>query len=111
MWEIITKYWVEWLCGIMATALLASWRWARKKFAAQKKENDAMKEGIKAILHDRIWQAHRFYMAQGWCPLDDKKNVEYLYKPYAALGGNGTGEDAYKDIFDLPPQPPKKKED
>ncbi len=54
------------------------------------------------MLHDRLWQAHKHYMAQGWCSLEDKKNVEYLYQPYAALGGNGTGKDAYQDIFDLP---------
>lgn len=103
---MIAKYWVQWACGLLAAALLAGWRWVLRKFALQKQENDAMRDGIKAILHDRIWQAHRFYMLQRYCPLDDKKNIEYLYKPYAALGGNGTGQDAYNDIFDLPSQPP-----
>lgn len=111
MLETIAKYWVQWMCGVLAAALLATWRWVYKKFKQQKKENDAMKDGIKALLHDRLWQAHRIYMAQGYCPLTDKKNVEYIFKPYAALGGNGTGEDAYKDIFDLPTRPPKNKEE
>lgn len=106
MIETIAQYWVQWACGLLAAALLAGWRWTMKKFAGQKQINDAMQDGIKAILHDRLWQAHRFYMVQGYCPLDDKKNIEYLYKPYAALGGNGTGQDAYRDIFDLPSQPP-----
>lgn len=111
MLEIIAKYWVEWVCGVVAAGLLVVWRWATKKFSSQKKENNAMKDGIKAILHDRIWQAHHFYMEQGFCPLDDKKNIEYLYTPYAALGGNGTGKDAYEDIFSLPTTPQNNKED
>jgi hypothetical protein len=27
---------------------------------------------------------------------EDRSNLEYLYKPYKALGGNGTGESLYK---------------
>ena len=40
--------------------------------------------------------------ALGFCPLGDKKNIEYLFRPYAALGGNGTGKQAYDDIMNLP---------
>ena len=105
MWQQIADYWVQWACGLLAAALVALWQWGRKRFAAQKKDSDAVKAGIKAVLHDRLWQAHKQYMTQGWCSLEDKKNVEYLYQPYAALGGNGTGKDAYQDIFDLPTRP------
>ena len=107
MWETVTAYWAQWACGLLAAGLAALWRWAAKRLAAQRRDSDALKAGIKAVLHDRLWQAHRHYMAQGWCSLEDKKNVEDLYQPYAALGGNGTGKDAYQDIFDLPTRPPE----
>lgn len=97
--EEITKYWVLWVCGILAAGLTALWRWAWKKFKAQRKREDAMEEGIRAILHDRLFQAHRYYMDRGFCTLEEKRNVEYLYKPYAALGGNGTGETIYEDVM------------
>ena len=84
MRDAIAAYWMQWACGLLAAA---------------------RKAGVKAVLHDRLWQAHKQYMAQGWCSREDKKNVEYLYQPYAALGGNGTGKDAYQDIFDLPTRP------
>lgn len=102
MWDMIAAYWMQWACGLLAAAMAALWRWAAKRLAAQRKDSEALKAGVKAVLHDRLWQAHKQYMAQGWCSLEDKKNVEYLYQPYAALGGNGTGKDAYQDIFDLP---------
>lgn len=85
------------------TGVFAAWVW--RKLKAQIAEQAAMEEGVKAILHDRIYQAHRFYISQGFCPLEDKKNIEYLYQPYKRLGGNGTGKRAYEEIMDLPTEP------
>lgn len=104
MRDAILKYWMQWACGILAVGITGLAAWVRKEFRRRRKREDALTEGMKAILHDRLWQAHRFYMAQSWCSLEDKKNIEYLYKPYAALGGNGTGESAYNDICELPTQ-------
>ena len=70
-------------------------------------KDGATQRGVKAILHDRLFAAHAYYMAQGYCPLNDKKNITYNYEPYAALGGNGTGKSAYEDIMGLPTAPEK----
>ena len=78
MWDTIAAYWMQWACGLLAAAMAALWRWAAKRLAAQRKDSEALKAGVKAVLHDRLWQAHKQYMAQGWCSLEDKKNVEYL---------------------------------
>lgn len=43
-----------------------------------------------------------FFIVRGWCSPDDRSNLEYLYKPYKALGGNGTGESLYKKCLELP---------
>lgn len=100
--EEIIKYWVLFACGVLATGLTLLWRWGMKKVNVQRKRNDAMEEGIRAILHDRLFQVHRYYMAQGFCTLEEKRNVEYLYKPYHDLGGNGTGETIYEDLMAMP---------
>lgn len=100
--ETILKYWIQWACGLMALSITALAAWVRREFKKRRQRDDALTEGVKAILHDRLWQAHKFYMAQGFCPLEDKKNIEYLFKPYAGLGGNGTGENAYNDMQELP---------
>jgi hypothetical protein len=55
-----------------------------------------------------------FFIARGWASLDDRENLEYLYKPYKALGGNGTGENLYQAVQKLPynsPEGEKKKEE
>lgn len=94
-------YWA--LTGVVGA--FAVWVW--RKIKSQKVEQDAIEEGVKAILHDRIYQAHHYYIERGYCPLDDKKNIEYLYRPYARLGGNGTGKQAYEEIMGLPTEPEK----
>lgn len=77
----------------------------RRSIKRQQQEDEAVREGVKAILHDRLYSAHAYYMAQGYCPLDDKRNIRHIYEPYAALGGNGTGLTAYEDIKRLPTSP------
>ena len=43
----------------------------------------------------------------GFIPLEDRENLEYLYRPYKALGGNGTGETLYHTVEKLPYQEQK----
>ena len=47
-------YWA--LTGVVGA--FAVWVW--RKIKAQKVEQDAIEDGVKAILHDRIYQAHRY---------------------------------------------------
>ena len=55
-----------------------------------------------ALLHDRLYQACQFYLKRGFCTLEDRDNLEYMFKPYKALGGNGTGEELYNRCLALP---------
>ncbi len=96
--EIITM-----IFAIATAGSSALYAWVVHRHKKDKAEQDAIRDGIMAILHDRIFQAaHHYCDEQGWCSLDDKKNIEYLYKPYAALHGNGTGKTAYEAIMALP---------
>lgn len=91
MAEFIIKYWLEVAFGIVSAAVIKSLT-----------ERKAMKEGILAILHDRLFQAGRYHIAQNEITLSELKNVEYLYRSYHALGGNGTGAEIWERIKDLP---------
>lgn len=98
MIDFILRYWIQELFALIIAIL--TWLW--RVLLRRKKENDEMKEGMMALLHDRIYQACSFFLARGWCSMEDRSNLEYLYKPYKALGGNGTGESLYKKCMDLP---------
>lgn len=98
MEEFILKYWLEFIFGIFATAITIGFR----KIAVKVKEQETVKEGVLAILHDRLYQAARYYTGQGEISISELKNVEYLYRAYHDLGGNGTGTELYQRICDLP---------
>lgn len=101
IWPIVQII-VTAVVGVVVPATCGAMRRSIKK---QQREYEAVREGVKAILHDRLYSAHGYYTAQGYCPLDDKCNIRHIYEPYAALGGNGTGRSAYEDITELPTAP------
>ena len=98
MLEFIVKYWLEFFFSGVLALLGAGYR----KLNLKLKEQGKMKEGILAILHDRLYQVCRFYMHQGWIDVESMKNVEYLYDSYHDLGGNGTGTELYNRVNSLP---------
>lgn len=91
MWQFILEYWAEWAFGLLGGA-----------FIAVVVKYKAMKEGLLAILHDRIYQACQHYLAQGNIDTPGLKNIEYLYRSYHTLGGNGTGTELYNRCKALP---------
>lgn len=91
----ILKYWVEALFGAIIAALTARYRNLVKK-------NKAIEDGVIALLHDRLYQACNHFIAKGYIDTSGLKNLEYLYKAYHALGGNGTGTELYNRAKALP---------
>ena len=57
-----------------------------------------MEEGIKGNSD----QACTFYLKRKYCTVEDRDNLEYMFRPYKALGGNGTGEELYNRCLALP---------
>lgn len=55
-----------------------------------------------AMLHDKIYKQCSDFLEQGWISVDDLENLDYLWRGYRGLGGNGTGEVLYKKVQNLP---------
>ena len=64
-------------------------------------EMNAMSFGLLSILHDRIFQACMYFITKGEITADELENLEYLYKGYSGMGGNGTCETLYNRVKDL----------
>ncbi len=54
-----------------------------------------IKDAIVAILHDRLYQACRYYLSIGKIDEDGFANLKTMYNSYHGLGGNGTGTELY----------------
>lgn len=69
------------------------------------KHND--KKDLKAhmltgLAHDRIIELGMIYITRGWITNDEYENlVDYLYKPYHDLGGNGAAERIINEVKKL----------
>lgn len=94
----ISKYWIEVLFGLIIAFLSSLWR-SLKKY---QREQNAIKEGMKGILHDRIVQKCTFLLERGYYTPDDLEDLEYLNIPYMALGGNGSAKRMLNKVYELP---------
>ena len=61
-----------------------------------------MKCAMRASLRDRLVQGYKHGIRQGWADMDDRKNMENIYRQYHILGGNGDMRDLRKTFRHLP---------
>lgn len=74
------------------------WQWLSQK---THKKTDAEKMML-ALGHDKIYYLCKKHLREGEITHDEYENLMYLYKPYKALGGNGTAEKMMKEVENLP---------
>lgn len=97
MTEFILKYWLEFLFGSIIGALTLYYNRLAKKF----KEQEAIKSGLVAILHDRLFQVGMEFIEKGEITVTALDNIEGMYVAYHNLGGNGTGTEIYERVKEL----------
>ena len=108
--QYIHSNWVAGVFGLIALALSKGHLKLSKQMQTDRARTNAINAGVLALLHDRLYQACTFYLKRGYCSVDDRDNLEYMFKPYKTLGGNGTGEELYNRCLALPYESDKKEE-
>ena len=86
----IGEWWLTWLLGLIGAGILAGFRVLYKRQKDAEKRQEALKNGMQAILRDRILTSYYHYHDKGSITLHGMENVEAMYKSYHGLGGNGT---------------------
>ena len=72
-------------------------------YRAKKRENDALRAGVQALLRDRIIQAYNHYVCEkGSVPIYAKESIDACYKSYEALGDNGVIDSLMEQLNELP---------
>lgn len=102
MGEMLWKYWVEWAMGLIAATLAWGYRQLSKRMKTANAENEALKQGMRALLRDRIIQGYNHYMEKECWPIYARESMLDMYKQYKALGGNGMVADLMDDLAELP---------
>lgn len=89
---------------------------SREEEISELKESDTLaKEGIQAILRDRLLQLYRFCtetrceqdISKAYSTDDEKKNFENMYQKYHSLGANGVMTVKFDHFMELPDYEPK----
>ena len=98
----IIENWVGWLFA--ALFALMGWGFKRtfKMINRDRKDNSAVREGMQALLRDRIIHSYNKYTEQEYCPIYAKENVKRMYAPYHELGGNDVATELMEKILELP---------
>lgn len=86
--QYVDAHWVEWLFMVISALLGLGYHRLSKQLADEKVKNEAIQDGIQALLRDRIIQSYNHYSDKGYCPIYGKENVKRMYDAYHVLGGN-----------------------
>lgn len=99
--QFALNYWVQALFGVIVAGMGALFRWLVRRFRENDSRQDAMENGIQALLRDRLVQAYYHYSERGWITLHGLEAVDKMYTEYHNLGGNGTVTKLWEDLHEL----------
>lgn len=102
MIEFVQKYWVEVIFSSILSVLSVAVKVLYARIKKERSEQSAIKEGVIAILHDRLYQICMYHINKKYVTIQSLRNLEYLYLSYTKLGGNGTGTELYQRCIKLP---------
>lgn len=105
IWAWVTAHWVEWQFAVIAGALGVLYKRLSRKMRESKAEQDALLEGMRSQLKDRIIQSYNYRHDKGYCPIYARETIDEMYDAYHKLGGNGTITDQVKMLHTFPTDP------
>lgn len=93
--------WIQMISTIVITVLACNGFWA---FLQNRRDRKGAKtKMLLGLGHRDIVQDAMKYIERGWISKDEYEDLyKYLYKPYLALGGNGTAERLMAEVKKLP---------
>ena len=108
--EWITKYWIEWVFGILVAALTAVVKRMSSRIKAQQEQNEALRNGIRALLKINLEKECERCQRDGWCGAVKRSTITDMYKSYKALGGNDGTTSIVDQTLTLPAVEPERGE-
>ena len=94
------KEWITLLFG--SGILVTAWGYLYGKIQAVKKENDAIRLGVQALLRDQLIEKYDKYSDKGYAPIYARENFENMWMQYHNLGVNGVMDVIHDKFMELP---------
>lgn len=74
----------------------------KKSLDVGKKERETLNEAMLAVLHNKIFKNGCDYIEKGCITVAELNDLEKMYKPYEAMGGNSTAKIVMENVRKLP---------
>lgn len=102
MVDLIVKFWVEWVLGVIALGLSIAYARLAKKFKSVKAKNQAIENGVKGILRlDIIDTYDKCIEKGGTISISRKDAIVDIYRSYVALcQSQEEVDDTIKQLYD-----------
>lgn len=97
MWGFILKYWLQELFAVICMLI----GYLFKKIARLWKRQQAIENGVQALLRNELIRRYREYETKGEISILDQENITHMYEEYKNLGGNGTVKKLYDEMLEL----------
>ncbi|MBR4458260.1 MAG: hypothetical protein IKS31_04810 [Clostridia bacterium] len=108
--EWISKYWIEWVFGLIAAFLAWMVKRLSGRIKREQEENKALRDGIRALLKVSIENECQRCQREHWCGPVKRATITDMYASYKALGGNSGTTSIVEQTLDLPAVEPEKGE-
>lgn len=109
MEDFIIKYWLEVIFGAILGLIGLGYKKIKKRQEEQEKmqeeqerKNQAIENGVQALLRNELIKNFREYKIKGEITLLDKENMEHMFTEYFNLGGNGMMQEVHEEFINIP---------
>lgn len=93
--------WGQVIVSVVLALISSTGLWSY--ISTRRERHDAKTKMLVGLAHDRIISLGVSYINRGYVTADEYENLhEYLYVPYAALGGNGSAKRIMEEVKKLP---------
>ena len=109
----IVGFLVSWFMGTIKKKAENKVQENKEEKETKETEHIVLMEACKEMLRRTLKEDLEFYKKQGYCSVEDKADIEKVYRLYhdAPMKGNGRGTRYYEGIMSLPDEPHIKIED
>lgn len=97
----ISAHWIEWIFAALMAALGWGYRSVSTRLKREQQRNEAIAEGVQALLRESIVENYNRYKEENSCPLYAKQSVSRVYEAYHKLGGNDVATELYNKILKM----------
>ena len=97
----IQAHWLEWLFAIVCAVLTWGYHRISIKLTEEQKKNQAISDGVQALLRESIVGSYNKYSEKGVCPIYAKESIKKAYMAYSALGGNDVATSLYRKMLEM----------